>query len=460
VWALGTFLLVSRLAFGLASSRRVRAESDAVPESAWIDLLNEARERLGVRQSVALGRSDRVQLPMTLGLVRPAILLPRAADQYSMSRRLAVVLHELAHVRRRDCASQLLGQLAAAAFWWNPLVWIACRNMRLLSERASDDLVLNAGARPSDYAHDLLELARGLHRERASPLLSVTMAHRSRFEERLLAILDPRVARKAVSSRFVLVSGLGAAPLILSFALAVPTAGAPPSRAGGSQESEEPEKPMRAAPGFAAQEAEEPQEPPEPEVAEEPEPARTAEEQKAREIAKAALASALDDPEASVREQALHALVQMRDDSVVPYLKKALADESPSARAQAAFGLGTLRREDSVADLVAALRDPDEEVREQAVWALGMIRSRESVDGLVTALSDASAEVREQAAWALGMIRDSRAVEALSRALKDEDPGVREQAAWAIGHIALRESSDAGIDPGLGVARFSSGAIL
>jgi len=516
LWVSGTLMLLSRLLLGLASSHRVRAESESVFDSAWIDLLDGARERLDVRQSVALRRSDRVPLPMTLGLLRPTILLPRAAADYSLSRRSAVILHELAHVRRRDCGSHLVGQLAAAALWWNPLVWIACRHMRLLSERASDDLVLAAGARPSDYAHDLLEMARGLHKEWAAPLGSVTMAHRSRFEERLLAILDPRVARKAVSSRFVLVTGLVASPLVLSLALAVPTAATPPTRAVVAQ-AEEPETPSPASPA---------QEPPEtPETPETPEPPerperperekpQTAEERAARDVAKAALAEALDDPEASVREQALHALVQIGDSSVAPYLEKALTDESPSARAQAAWGLGQMRREESSESLVGALQDVDEEVRaqaawalgmirdpravaglngavrdaeesvrEQVVWALGMIRSRESVDGLVVALSDASPDVRGQAAWALGMIRDSRAVEPLSRALKDEDAEVREQAAWALGLIVRggdegiespepdpnpnpnpdpnpHDGLDVGIDPEQGGARFGKGAIL
>ncbi len=515
LWAVGSLLLVSRLLLGFVSSHRVRAESESVFDSAWINLLDGARERLDVRQSVALRRSDRVPLPMTLGFLRPTILLPGAADAYSMSRRSAVILHELAHVRRRDCGSQLVSQLAAAAFWWNPLVWIACRQMRLLSERASDDLVLDAGARPSDYAHDLLEMARGLHKERATPLGSVAMAHRSRFEERLLAILDPRVARKAVSPRFVLAAGLGASPLVLSLALAVPTTATAPARAVAAQ-ADEAETPPLAEPAAPAQEPQEPQEPQqaqEPEEQEVPEVPETAEKRAAREVAKAALAEALDDPEASVREQALHALVQIGDSSVAPYLEKALADENPSARAQAAWGLGQMRREESVEGLVGALQDADEEVREQAawalgmirdpravaglnvavrdadesvreqvVWALGMIRSRESVDGLVTALSDASPDVRSQAAWALGMIRDSRAVEALSRALKDENKEVREQAAWALGLIVQGgdedeemetprpdppnpnldpdDGPDIDIDPEAGSAHFVKGSIL
>ena len=492
LWAAGTILLVSRLAIGLSSSRRVLAESEPVRDSEWTELLHGARERLGLRQAVWLRRSGRVHLPMTIGVLRPAILLPETADDYSTSRRSAVLLHELAHVRRRDCGSQLLGQLAAAAFWWNPLVWIACRHMRLLSERASDDLALDAGAKPSDYAHDLLDMARSLHkpdRGLSNPLGSVAMAHRSRFEERLLAILDPRVARRAVSPGFVLAAALVASPLVLSLALAVPTAVTSPTRSAA--QSEEPESPLPAEPVPPPQEPQTPQTPQEPQVPTVPDAPRepeheeeeesvrplTAEERAAREVAKAALAEALDDPEASVREQALHALIRIGDSSAAPYLEQALSDESPSARAQAAWGLGQMRRVGSVASLVAALKDVDEEVREQAawalgmirdpgavaglnaavrdaeesvraqaVWALGMIRSREGVDGLVAALSDTGPDVRSQAAWALGMIGDPRAAEALSRALKDSDTDVREQAAWALGRIARGEHEGPEID--------------
>ncbi|HJS73985.1 MAG TPA: M56 family metallopeptidase, partial [Vicinamibacteria bacterium] len=304
-WALGTALLMARLGLGLLSSRRVLAASGPVLESDWTKLLEEGRDRLGVRRDVALHRSDRAVLPLTMGVLRPTILLPLDSDGYSFSRRSAVILHELAHVRRRDCASQLVSQLAAAAFWWNPLVWVATRQMRLLSERASDDLVLGAGARPSEYAHDLLDMARGLKRERATPLGSVAMAHRSRFEERLLAILDPRVSRGAVSTRFVVAAGIAALPLVLSLAVVAPTSAIEPAAPFFAQ-VEELERPVpaepvasRREPGLPPQAPEPPRErdqerperPERPERSESPESdgPRTAEEKAAVDRAKVAL---------------------------------------------------------------------------------------------------------------------------------------------------------------------------
>ncbi|HEY7697398.1 MAG TPA: M56 family metallopeptidase, partial [Vicinamibacteria bacterium] len=86
LWAAGSLILVSRLGLGLVTSFRVRARSAPVHDDAWIDLLEGARERLGVRRPVALRRSEGVQLPLTLGLFRPAILLPPSSEDYPASR--------------------------------------------------------------------------------------------------------------------------------------------------------------------------------------------------------------------------------------------------------------------------------------------------------------------------------------------------------------------------------------
>ena len=76
------------------------------------------------------------------------MLLPESANEWTMERRRSVLLHEMAHVKRRDCLVQFLGQLTCAAHWCNPAVWFAARELRRESERACDDLVLHAGTPP------------------------------------------------------------------------------------------------------------------------------------------------------------------------------------------------------------------------------------------------------------------------------------------------------------------------
>ena len=135
-----------------------------------------------------------------------------------------MLLHELAHVKRRDCLVQFLGQLTCAAHWCNPAVWFAERELRRESERACDDLVLHAGTRPSEYAHDLLDMARALTMTPAPTLAAVTLAHRSRLEERLLAILNPKLSRRALGRLSVAVAALAVVIFVLPLATLVPYA--------------------------------------------------------------------------------------------------------------------------------------------------------------------------------------------------------------------------------------------
>jgi hypothetical protein len=151
--------------------------------------------RLGLASPVTLLESGEVALPMTWGLRRPVVLLPADAGSWPVERRRVVLLHELAHVERRDCLTQILAQAACALHWFNPLAWAAARQYTLERERACDDRVLELGTRASEYAGHLLEMARLLRYRQDWALGSVAMARRSQFEGRLVAILDPSLRR-------------------------------------------------------------------------------------------------------------------------------------------------------------------------------------------------------------------------------------------------------------------------
>src|SRR5213075_614048 len=80
--------------------------------------------------------------------------------------------------------------------WWNPLAWTAWRKFLQESERAADDLVLNTGARASDYAGHLLAVAQTMQPEQATAWAALAMARPSQLEGRLLAILDSGMNRR------------------------------------------------------------------------------------------------------------------------------------------------------------------------------------------------------------------------------------------------------------------------
>ncbi len=134
-------------------------------------------------------------MPMTFGVLNPVVFLPADAADWSEERRSLVLRHELAHVERGDAATHLMARGGLSLLWWHPLAWKAWREFLKERERAADDLVLSAGARASDYATLLLDIARSTQLQTAAAAAGVAMARRSQLEGRLLAILDARVSR-------------------------------------------------------------------------------------------------------------------------------------------------------------------------------------------------------------------------------------------------------------------------
>jgi len=199
IWSAGTLLALTRLALGAARVRRICRRASCEAEDDWTGLLATLSEKLDLARSVRLLFSEELAVPVTTGLFRPVVLLPEGARRWSEERRRVVLLHELAHVKRADWLALMIGQGAAALYWFHPLAWSVRGQMRKDCERACDDLVLAAGTRASAYAAHLLSIIRSLRLSKQRPMPAVAMAHRSYWDRRMRAILDPRVERRGVS---------------------------------------------------------------------------------------------------------------------------------------------------------------------------------------------------------------------------------------------------------------------
>jgi beta-lactamase regulating signal transducer with metallopeptidase domain len=473
LWAIGFALVVMHLAVGTMRmwwlARRARP---AVPGS-WLVLAQHLGEALGVRSRVVFLEGGPSAMPMTWGLWSARVLLPDSASEWPADRQRVVLLHELAHVKRRDCLTQLLAQIACAVYWFNPLMWMAARRLRAERERACDDLVLACGTRGSDYADHLLEIARSLRSAAMPTWAAVAMAHRSQLEGRLMAILDPDVPRRSPTRRRSVAFAVAASVFVAPVALITPVPRAASLSVDGSSQPILPAAAVQApAPQPATAPAPQPARSPAPQPAPAPLPPVGAIEPRPALAAAAAEAvrEALPDLIADLQAEGwIGDSVAGVIRAMAPTLAQAVGDGvaggvsggiSGGIRGGLAGGIeggvtGSLQAVLAgegrvktppdpriVAALVEAMKDSDADVREHALQALARMRAPEALGAIRGALTDARPSVREQAAFALGQYRDGSSIDALAGALKDENASVREQAAFALGQIRDRRAVD------------------
>ena len=204
----------------------------------WRAALREASHRLGIADTTAIVCSDEVRIPFACGVVSPVIVLPADCDEWTSGCRRSVLLHELAHIRRRDLLSHTLARVACALNWFHPLAWMAAERLRAESEGACDDLALTSGERPSAYAEHLLDVVAAA-RLSAVPSMALAMARRGDIEGRLIDILEPRRARGTPSVRQagLLLAVLGLVAVGIGVIAPVAAARSLPPTVGGSASS-------------------------------------------------------------------------------------------------------------------------------------------------------------------------------------------------------------------------------
>ncbi len=220
VWICGAAVV---LAFGIAgqfSLRQLRLASRVVRDPQLLHLRDRVALQLGLRRDVPLLENDCATMPMTWGVWRPMLLMPAAAREWSEERMRMVLLHELMHVRRRDCLWQCVTLVAVAVHWFNPLIWFAALRQRILRESACDDAGLVGGFVASDYAEQLLDLSTSGRRNVIAMCAGIAMARPQRLKGRLQAIVDDTRNRDPLSRRAKAASAVALALILVPLSVA------------------------------------------------------------------------------------------------------------------------------------------------------------------------------------------------------------------------------------------------
>ena len=233
VWLAGACWVCLGLARGWLETRRSFRAAERVTDPEWLAALRDAARELGIRRPVRLLRDPASTTPLTWGTFRPVIALPCSADRWPAAHRRAVLLHELAHVARRDCLLQVMSRLACALYWYHPAAWWIASRLTVERELACDDRVLSAGMRRSDYAECLLRISDAVRQgpgARHVVAVSAGMARPSRLRERLQAVLEsgrsrggptPATAMLMLGTALLLLLPIGSARLAPTSAVLV-----------------------------------------------------------------------------------------------------------------------------------------------------------------------------------------------------------------------------------------------
>ncbi|WP_428304218.1 M56 family metallopeptidase [Lacipirellula sp.] len=187
VWAIvaGVALGATHLLVSLAAVRRLIGRSAPLDDRATQQELDDLRRQLDVTRPISLHVSAEISTPATVGMLRPAIILPTSWGTWSAVERRAVLAHELAHIAGRDFAAWLVARGAVVLHFYHPLVrWFVGR-LQLDQELAADDTAARLLGDRKAYLQALASLALATPHERLAGSLRTFIPTRSLLVRRV-----------------------------------------------------------------------------------------------------------------------------------------------------------------------------------------------------------------------------------------------------------------------------------
>ena len=201
-WAVMVAIAIFRIAVGVWKLRRLRSSCAPILLDELHPTLRELAIRFCAERHVVIGTSPDVSVPTAVGLFKPAILLPEwALRELSAEELKVILLHEFAHLQRRDDWTNLAQKLLRTLFFFHPAVWWIEKQLCLERELACDDVVLAKTHNPRGYAECLVSLiekrmqkqeAHDGFGRRSMTLAQAVIGHARQISIRMAQILDGR----------------------------------------------------------------------------------------------------------------------------------------------------------------------------------------------------------------------------------------------------------------------------
>ena len=156
IWGTITLFLLGRMLFSFLTLYNISQRAAPMPTEGYQSFLfTNAQIRI----------SDQINTPMTWGIFQPIILIPQFKNALNELQLKTILVHEQAHIERKDFINHLLTLFIHCFYWFNPIVWVLKKQQILEREKACDEWVMHKGWLPTDYASQLVAIARSLNQQ-------------------------------------------------------------------------------------------------------------------------------------------------------------------------------------------------------------------------------------------------------------------------------------------------------
>lgn len=222
-WISGVAILTLFMVMAMLKISKIKKHTNSLRNNGLLSLFEHCKHKLKITKSIIVGESSLVKTPMTFGLFKTYVVLPRHFDQWLSEKDIEYIfLHELNHYKNKDFAVNYLMVILQILYWFNPLVWLAFRRMRLDREIACDAGVLNSLDEQAylDYGNSIIHFAHKASRAVTIDLANHLNGSKEQIKTRIkkIAYFKPESKRLRWKSAAILISAgifiAGQAPFI------------------------------------------------------------------------------------------------------------------------------------------------------------------------------------------------------------------------------------------------------
>lgn len=199
IWLMGAMALFMLHSHAWLKLRHMKRSAMSIEDKEMIDLFKECKRKLHISKHIRLLQSPLITSPMTFGILTTYVVLPSDVDQWLSKEEVKyILLHELTHYKHKDICTNYLMVFYQIIYWFNPVAWIAFREMRLDREIACDTAVLNSLDKRNyvSYGKTLIHFIHSSSAFKSIPLANQLNGSKSQIRRRIMKIAAYQPERK------------------------------------------------------------------------------------------------------------------------------------------------------------------------------------------------------------------------------------------------------------------------